>query len=83
MTLESFLKSFCGSACITIKGYCEELHYDYYHEVAWNSRCGQSLLFFCIVRESWWNEIKDKSISYWFSTGSEDYGSELFITLED
>lgn len=72
MTLESFLESFCGSACITIKGYCEELHYG-----------RQSLLYFCIVRESWWNEIKDKSISYWFSTGSEDYGSALFITLED
>ncbi len=75
MTLESFLESYCGSACITIKGYCEELHYDYNHEVA--------LLYFCIVRESWWNEIKDKSISYWFFTGSEDYGSKLFITLED
>ena len=30
MTVQEFLQNYGGNECVSIEGYCEEKHYDYY-----------------------------------------------------
>ncbi|WP_432628778.1 hypothetical protein [Brotaphodocola sp.] len=86
MTLEEFLQSYGGNVCISIDGYCEEENYDFWTDVEdWrlsedNSNHYKST---CIVRESWWNEVKDKEIESWNIIGGGIDKIELWVKLEE
>lgn len=85
MLLEEFLKSYGGNGCISIDGYCEEEHYDFWADVEdWkleddnpNHRKPT-----CIAREPWWNEVKDSEIEFWNIIGGGEYPIELTIKLK-
>lgn len=32
MTVKEFLQNYGGNECVSIEGYCEEEHYDYFRE---------------------------------------------------
>ena len=32
MTVQEFLQNYGGNECVSIEGYCEEKHYDYFRE---------------------------------------------------
>lgn len=74
MTLENFLKSYGGNACLTIDGFCEEKHYDFETDFENGN----------VTEESWWNEAKGKKIKFWNIIGGDSgYPVELIIELED
>lgn len=68
-----FLENYGGNACISIDGYCEEVSYDF---------SGFAEEEYCIKRESWWNEIKDREIKTWNIIGGGYYPVELTISLK-
>ena len=69
MTVQEFLQNYGGNECVSIEGYCEEKHYDYFREAdEW---------------ELWWNEVKDREIKEWNIIGGGMYKVELWIDLEE
>lgn len=70
MTVQEFLQNYGGNECVSIEGYCEEKHYDYYKPT-------------CIAEEPWWNEVKDREIKEWNIIGGGMYKVELWIDLEE
>lgn len=85
MILEEFLQNYGGNACISIDGYCEEEHYDFWTDVEdWELSDDNPNHYkpTCIARESWWNEVKDMEIKSWNVIGGGYYPVELTITLE-
>lgn len=39
MTVKEFLQNYGGNECVSIEGYCEEEHYDYYSEKQTSGSC--------------------------------------------
>lgn len=77
MTLENFLRSYGGNACLTIDGFCEEKYYDFETDF-------EDGRFQVITKESWWNEVKNKEVKFWNIIGGDcDYPVELTIELEE
>lgn len=70
MTVQNFLESYGGNACVTIEGYCEEKIVSY---------CDTS----CFEKESWWEEVCDKKIEMWNVIGGGDYKSEVYISIKN
>lgn len=87
MTVEEFLENYGGNGCITIEGYCEEKNYDYFVDVEdWKLTDDNSNHYkpTCIVKEPWWDAVKDRTITFWNIIGG--YGDnplELTIELEN
>lgn len=99
MTLEDMLESYGGNVCITIQDgkegekYCEEVAFDYYKmPVDYWGRPDEDALSddnpnhyqpSCIVKEPWWDKVKDRNIQHWNVIGGGIYKIELYITLDD
>lgn len=65
MTVKEFLQNYGGNECVSIEGYCEEEHYDYFREAdEWELSDDNPNHYkpTCIAKESWWNEVKDREI---------------------
>ena len=88
MTLEDFLKLYNGNAVITIDGYCEEEHYDYVSLPEWVEddtdieEFSGNYKSSCIFKEPWWEEARDREVSFFSVIGGQMYKTELFIALE-
>ncbi len=86
MTVEELLQNYGGNECVSIEGYCEEEHYDYFREVdEWELSDDNPNHYkpTCIVKEPWWNEVKDREIKEWNIIGGGMYKVELCIDLND
>ena len=65
MTVIEFLQNYGGNECVSIEGYCEEEHYDYFREAdEWELSDDNPNHYkpTCIAKESWWNEVKDREL---------------------
>lgn len=72
--------------CVSIEGYCEEAHYDYFREAdEWELSDDNPNHYkpTCIAEEPWWNEVKDREIKEWNIIGGGMYKVELWIDLEE
>lgn len=79
MTLENFLRSYGGGACLTIDGYCEEAFFHYWLDI---SDCGIS--DYNIIKTPWWDEVRNRKVEFWNIIGGDaSYPVELIIELED
>lgn len=61
MTVQEFLQNYGGNECVSIEGYCEEKHYDYFREAdEWELSADNPNHYkpTCIAEEPWWNEVK-------------------------
>lgn len=84
MTVEEFLQSYGGNKCVSIKGYCEEEEYDYYTDVDdYYLSDDNHYIPACIIKESWWNEVKNREIKNWNIIGGGMYKVELYIELKE
>lgn len=85
MTVKEFLQNYGGNECVSIEGYCEEEHYDYFREADEWELSDDNLNHYkptCIAKEPWWNEVKDREIKEWNIIGGGIHRGELFIALE-
>ena len=81
MTVQEFLQNYGGNECVSIEGYCEEKHYDYFREAdEWELSADNPNHYkpTCIAEEPWWNEVKDRKIKEWNIIGGGAYS--LIIT---
>ena len=86
MTVKEFLQNYGGNECVSIEGYCEEEHYDYFREAdEWELSDDNPNHYkpTCIAKEPWWNEVKDREIKEWNIIGGGMYKVELWIDLEE
>ena len=86
MTVKEFLQNYGGNECVSIEGYCEEEHYDYFREAdewALSDDNPNHYKPTCIAKEPWWNEVKDREIKEWNIIGGGMYKVELWIDLEE
>ena len=86
MTIKEFLQNYGGNECVSIEGYCEEEHYDYFREAdEWELSDDNPNHYkpTCIAKEPWWNEVKDREIKEWNIIGGGMYKVELWIDLEE
>ncbi len=86
MTVQEFLQNYGGNECVSIEGYCEEKHYDYFREAdEWELSDDNPNHYkpTCIAEEPWWNEVKDREIKEWNIIGGGMYKVELCIYLEE
>lgn len=88
MSLGDLMNVYTGNACITIDGYCEEMKYDYYtmpdeDEEAFSSDNPNHYTMSCIAKESWYEQIKDRTIAALTVIGGGMYKTEMYIKLEN
>ena len=79
MTVQEFLQNYGGNECVSIEGYCEEKHYDYFREAdEWELSDDNPNHYkpTCIAEEPWWNEVKDREIKEWNIIGGGMYKVE-------
>lgn len=59
MTVQEFLQNYGGNECVSIEGYCEEKHYDYFREAdEWELSDDNPNHYkpTCIAEEPWWSQ---------------------------
>lgn len=87
MTLEEFLKPFDGGACISIEGYCDESNYDYImlpdeEEEDFLGNNPNHYIPSCLVKETWYEKVKNKEVKRWVIIGGGRSPVELYIEVE-
>lgn len=88
MTLNEFMEVYTGNACISIAGYCEEEHYDFYGmpDEAEEDFAGDNPNHYipsCLARESLYEEIKDCEVKHISIIGGDMDKTELCIELKE
>lgn len=88
MKLKEFMALYSGNASISINGYCEEEHYDYYllpdeDEEDFSGDNPGHYIPTCLAREPWWDEVKDCEVERFGIIGGGCYKVELCIHLKE
>lgn len=87
MKLSEVVEVYTGNALISIEGYCEEKRYDYYampsiEEEDFTGNNPNHYIPSCLAKESWYEEVKDKTIAKLSIIGGGRYPVELSIELK-
>lgn len=87
MTLKNFFENYDGTDLVSIDGYVEEGHYDFFKQVpeSWLSDDNPNHYKpTTIVDAPWWSEAKNRNIKSWKIIGGfQNAPTEIFIELED
>lgn len=87
MTLHDFVQVFKGGACISIEGFCEEEHYDYFalppeEQEDFSGNNPNGYIPSCLEKEPWYEQIEYRKVKRIIVIGGGMYKTELCIKLE-